>query len=198
MPVGQSGGAGCRQQASHRHTNGSSTAYLHPCLEPGSSFKLLISSPVLSQTLIPIPASWEEHRRQGEGGGEKDSGQRAPRHTPPNTSSYLSYFPQASEAFVARVFKSGFNTCNSPQILSKHHLHEHPSLSPVFLGGKGPKLGAKRLTVNHRVQATLLFICLLHLPGTNILFLSYIEKINDPPPPQRWKRRGQSSKQMGG
>ena len=53
----------------------------------------------------------------------------APWPTPPNTSIYLSYFPQASEACVARVFRSGFNAHNSPKsFLSVIYITTLPSV----------------------------------------------------------------------
>lgn len=120
----------------------------------------------------------------------------APRPTPPNTSIYLSYFPQASEAFVARVFRSGFNAHNSPKsFLSVIYITTHPSV--LFLWERNrTKTWGERLTANCEIQVSFLFTRLLHLPGTNILLLSYPEKISDPPPPpQGWKREEGSSKQ---
>lgn len=50
--------------------------------------------------------------------------------------------------------------------------------------------------MNCGVQVSFLFTCLLHLPGTNNLLLSYPEKVSDSSlPPQGWKKRGESSKE---
>lgn len=171
MPVTWPGGAGCRQQAIHRHTSESTMAsYFQPCLEPRRSFKLLISSPALSQTLRPNPASWKEGRRQGEGGGEEDSGQTAPQGrkgaggqrivhhgTPlPTLQATSAIFPKPLKRLWPGFSGQGSMLVTSPQILCKH---QHPSLSPILLGDKRPKLGAKGLIVNHPVQVTFLFTC---------------------------------------
>lgn len=67
----------------------------------------------------------ETGRRRGRRGFRPDSstGEKGARlledcatqPTPPNTSIHLSSFPQASEAFVTRVFRSGFNAQNAPK-----------------------------------------------------------------------------------
>lgn len=129
MPVSGPGGQG----AGSKPSTGPPMSPLQPPTSiPALSLDAPLSclSPLLlfsdSQTHPSLLGrGWETGRRRGRRGFRPDSpkgkkGDRwledcAPWHIPPDTSSHLSYFPQASKAFVARVFRSGFNACNSPK-----------------------------------------------------------------------------------